>query len=259
MYTYLGEGFCEMTIDGGDPMTPAAFLALAEERFDSALQLAQSSGNTQMLDASRVGLARVRRNLGDYAGARALAELVPPGFVFNATRSADFSRRYNNGRWAYDEQGHHTVAPGFRGLQWKGTPDPRVTVIDAGRTGLDGVTDLFLSDKWPDRSTPIPIASWKEAQLIVAEAAANTGDDPAAVTIINALHTLAGLPSYDPVTDGPVMDHVIQERSRELYQEGGNRLYDMLRFGLPFFEGVDHVGGLYGSTTCFPLPIVEGG
>jgi hypothetical protein len=134
-----------------------------------------------------------------------------------------------------------------------------VNVIDTGGTGFDGVTQLWTSNKWPNRSTPVPIASWDEAQLIIAEAAARTSDPGTAVAIINNLHTRAGLPAYDPVTDGPVLDHVIQERSRELFQEGGHRLNDMLRLGLPFFEGTDHIGGTYGNTTCFPLPQVEGG
>jgi hypothetical protein len=134
-----------------------------------------------------------------------------------------------------------------------------VNVIDTGGPGFDGVTPLWTSDKWPERSTPVPIASWEEAQLIIAEAAAQTGDAATAVGIINDLHARAGLPPYDPATDGPLMDHIIQERSRELFQEGGHRLHDMLRFDLPFFEGTDHIGGTYGNTTCFPLPLVEGG
>jgi hypothetical protein len=257
MYTYFGETFCSVTIDGGDPMSPGAVLAIAEERFESAVQLAGSSGNTTMLHAARVGLARVRLDQGDYAGARQAAEQVPDGFVLNATRSDDFGDRENKGRTNYVEARHHTVAPDFRDLEWKGVADPRVNVTDQGRFGLDGVTQLWASDKWPDRGTPIPIATWEEAQLIVAEAAANTGDPGTAVDIINELHTRAGLPGYDPGTDGPLMDHIIQERSRELFQEGGHRLNDMLRFGLPFFEGTDHIGGTYGSTTCYPLPLVE--
>jgi hypothetical protein len=259
LYTYFGETFCAVTIDGGAPLQPAAVLAIARERFESAIQLAQSSGNTAMLNAARAGLARVLLDLGDYAGARAAAEQVPAGFVFNATRSDDFNYRRNKGRTEFVENRHHTVAPGFRGLAWKGVPDPRVNVIDTGGTGFDGVTQLWTSNKWPNRSTPVPIASWDEAQLIIAEAAARTSDPGTAVAIINNLHTRAGLPAYDPVTDGPVLDHVIQERSRELFQEGGHRLNDMLRLGLPFFEGTDHIGGTYGSTTCFPLPQVEGG
>lgn len=258
-YLYLGETFCQATIDGGAPMTPAQVLAIAQERFESALQLAQSSGNTPMLNAARVGLARVLRDLGDHAGARQLADQVPDGFVLEATRGDDFTRRYNKGRYNFDEGRHFTVAPEFRDLEWKGVPDPRVEVIEDGRTGHNGVTPMFVSTKWPSRTTPIPIASWKEARLIVAEAAAATGDVATAAAVINDLHTRAGLPAYDPAADGPVMEHVIQERSRELFQEGGNRLYDMLRFGLPFPEGTDHIGGTYGTTTCWPLPLVEGG
>ena len=259
LYTYFGETFCAVTIDGGAPMQPVAVLAIARERFESAIQLAQSAGNTQMLNAARAGLARVLLDLGDYAGARAAAEQVPAGFVFNATRSDDFNYRRNKGRTEFIENRHHTVAPGFRGLEWKGVPDPRVNVIDTGGPGFDGVTQLWTSDKWPDRSTPVPIASWEEAQLIIAEAAAQTSDVATAVLIINDLHDRAGLPPYVPAIDGPVMDHIIQERSRELFQEGGHRLHDMLRFDLPFFEGTDHIGGTYGTTTCFPLPLVEGG
>jgi hypothetical protein len=259
LYTYFGETFCQVTIDGGAPLEPVAVLAIARERFESAIQLAQSAGNTEMLTAARAGLARVLLDLGDYAGARAAAEQVPAGFVFVATRSDDFSYRRNKGRTEFVENRHHTVAPGFRGLEWKGVPDPRVNVIDTGGPGFDGVTPLWTSDKWPERSTPVPIASWEEAQLIIAEAAAQTGDAATAVGIINDLHARAGLPPYDPATDGPLMDHIIQERSRELFQEGGHRLHDMLRFDLPFFEGTDHIGGTYGNTTCFPLPLVEGG
>lgn len=255
MYTYFGEGFCSVTLDGGSPMTPEAILALAEGKFESALQ--RSGADASILNAARVGLARVRLDQGDYQGARQVAEQVPDGFVLMATRSADFNYRENKGQTNFIEGRHHTVAPGFRDLEWKGVPDPRVHVTDQGRFGLDGVTQLWASDKWPARDTPIPIASWAEAQLIIAEAAANTGDATTAVGIINELHDRAGLPGYDPATDGALMEHIIQERSRELFQVGGHRLNDMLRHGLPFFSGTDHVGGTYGNTTCYPLPLVE--
>lgn len=259
VYAFLGEAFCTITIDGGAPMAPAAVLAIAEDRFAEAVQLAQTADNATMLNAARVGLARVRLDLGDYAGARQAAEQVDEGFVLNATRSEDFSRRENKGFTNFWEVGHHTVAPGFRNLAWKGVADPRVSVVDQGRFGFDGVTQLWSSEKWPTRGTPIPIAKWEEARLIVAEAAANTSDEATAVGIINDLHARAGLPPYDPETDGALMDHIIQERSRELFQEGGHRLNDMLRRGLPFFEGEDHVGGTYGGTTCYPLAQVEEG
>jgi hypothetical protein len=257
LYTFFGETFCSVTIDGGAPMQPEAVLEIARERFEEAIQLAQAAGNDAMLNAARVGLARTLLDLGDHAGARQAATQVPEGFALLATRSSDFTYRENKGHTNYFEAGHHTIAPDFRNLEWKGVADPRVAVTDQGRFGHNGVTQLWTSDKWTSRDTPIPIATYTEARLIVAEAAANTGDPDTAVQIINELHEAAGLPGYDPDTDGPLMDHIIQERSRELFQVGGHRLNDMLRFGLPFFTGTDHVGGTYGDTTCYPLPLVE--
>jgi hypothetical protein len=258
-YTFFGETFCQVAFDGGSAVDPSESLAIAEERFGAAIDLAQQAGNADILNLARVGRARVRLDLGRYADASADAAAVPAGFVFWVTRGDEDPSRQNKGKTLWDEGGHATVTPGFRGLEWKGVEDPRTIVRDVGRVGLDGVTELFLSDKYPARNSPIRLASWEEAQLIVAEAAARSGNNATAVAIINAMHTANGLPAYDPATDGAVMDHLIQERSRELFQEGGHRMADMLRFGLPFFTGVDHLGEQWGTTTCFPLPRVEGG
>lgn len=58
---------------------------------------------------------------------------------------------------------------------------------------------------------------------------------------------------------------VIEERNRELFAEGGQRMNDHLRFNIPFKgepgsaypNGIDHIGQAFGSTTCFALPSVE--
>lgn len=256
-YTLLGETFCEMTIDGGDPMQPEAVLAIAESWFTEAIDLATAAGSEDVLAAAHLGRARVRLDLERWAEAAADARLVPEEFVLVATRSGEVQRRWNKGKRFFEDGGHATVAPGFRGLEFRGVPDPRVDVFYTGRVGFDGVTDLWVSTKYPDVASDIPLATGDEAQLIIAEVAARTNDPDTAVGIINDLHAEAGLPPFDPATDGDVLEHVIQERSRELFQEGGHRLNDMLRFGLPFFEGTDHIGQQYGSTTCFPLPLVE--
>ena len=107
--------------------------------------------------------------------------------------------------------------------------------------------------------SPIPIARYAEAQLIIAEVSGGQ----TAVDIINALHAAAGLPAFDPATDGPVADHILQERQRELFLES-HHLYDKIRFGDPFlpvagtpYQETGAKGGFYGATTCLPLPLVE--
>lgn len=262
-YTLFGEGFCQVRFDGGSIREAEAALEIAEDRFTRAIDLAQSSGATEILHMARVGRARARLNLGDDQGAAADAREVPAGFEKVATRdgpSPAVQRRWNKGAYNFVEFGHHTVAPAFRDVRWKGVEDPRVDVINTGRTGFDGVTPLWVTTKYPERSTDIPLATWEEAQLIIAEAEGGQ----TAVDIINDLHDRAGLPPFDPAedqVDGPtddnVLNMVIEERSRELFMEGGHRLRDMLRFGIPFFTGRDPQGNPFGDTTCYPLPAVE--
>jgi hypothetical protein len=149
-----------------------------------------------------------------------------------------------------------------------------VKVTTTNGLAADNSTVLYFPvDKSNTRAAPMPIATYKEAQLIIAEANARQGNLAPARTIINALHTAAGIPGYDltnTATQAEVITQVIEERRRELFLEGGHRLNDHLRFrgtpyNLPFkgepgsFDpnGVDRTGLPYGSTTCFPLPIVE--
>ena len=123
------------------------------------------------------------------------------------------------------------------------------------------------------RGYPLLLASYKEARLFLAEAAARTNDLPTARQLINDMHAQAGIPAYDSGgtdTQEQVIAQVIEERRRELFTEGGHRLNDHLRFrgtawNIPFKgepgsihpNGVDDTGLPYGTTTCFPLPTVE--
>ena len=53
-----------MAIDGGPLMTPAQTLALAETRFTDAIQLANTAGNTSIVNFATLGRARVRLDQG---------------------------------------------------------------------------------------------------------------------------------------------------------------------------------------------------
>jgi hypothetical protein len=273
----LGEGFCEMAIDRGPRLSRADVLRLAEGRFTDGLALAQQANNTDLRNMALVGRARVRLNLGDFAGAIADASAVPAGYVKNATRDESSTQRMNafcNYLTCASFGRHASIAPDYRDVRWEGVADPRIRVTTNNGVAFDNATThWFPANKFTARTNPVQIASYTEARLIVAEASARTGDLATARTIINALHTTAGIPPFDPggtATQSEVVRQVIEERRRELFLEGGHRFNDHYRFRdtewrIPYKgepgsihpNGVDHTGVPYGSTTCFALPDVE--
>ena len=248
--TLLGEGFCEIALDGGPGLTRDQSLAIAEARFTTAI--GPATAGSDILNLARVGRARVRLDLGKRAEAAADAALVPAGFVYNATYSTANDRRRN--RIFFDAQTnlYLSVDPRFRNLTVGGVPDTRVRVAAATRNGHDGITPLWLQQKYPSDAAPIAIASWKEARLITAEVAG--GQE--AVAAINALRTAAGLPLFSSTDPNAIAAQVLEERSRELFLDG-HRLNDMLRLNLAFDTGTTFKGVPYGDTTCLPLPDAE--
>jgi hypothetical protein len=250
--TLLGEGFCSMAINESAEMQPDQVLQMAEDRFTTAIGHAQASSNDEILNMARVGRARVRLNLGDGAGAVADAQLVPAGFVKDATHSSASSRRENEVYVYAQRLLYLTVDPRYRDLEIDGAPDPRVPVVDAERVGHDGLTPLWLQEKYLSEGAPMRLASWEEAQLIIAEV--QGGQE--AVDAINRLRVDEGLPSFSSTDPTEIANQVIEERRREFFLEG-QRLNDMLRLGLPFDTGLDFKGRPFGTTTCLPLPDVE--
>lgn len=255
-YVLAGSNFCEMTFDGGPILQPMDVLAIAEERFLRAIQLAETAGNSDILNMARVGLARTRRGMGDLAGAADAARLVPEEYQKNVTRDASPPRRENRIFANNTQSSTYTVAPPYRDLEWKGVPDPRTRLEYRGTIGASDLP-WYSQTKYPSLGSPLPLATWVEAQLIIAEAELEAGSPEATVEIINVLHARAGLPPFEPAEDGDIMEQLIEERAREFFLEGGHRLNDMLRYDIPLFSGIDHLGRAYGETTCWPLPAFE--
>ncbi|MBW3534274.1 MAG: RagB/SusD family nutrient uptake outer membrane protein [Gemmatimonadetes bacterium] len=280
----FSEGFCGTPLDGGDAVLEGAELAtLAEESFSEAIQLASQVGRDDLVNLARVGRARARLTQENYAGAIEDAEQVPEGFVFVVTRDQTPGDRQNamyeaiNGRAADPaSQKHATVAPSYRDVRWKGVVDPRVDVSwDGTSLGFDFTTPHWRHDKANSFNAPTTLASWKEAQLFIAEAAALSGDLPRARQILQMFHDRAGIPAVteeDIPSRSDVIRHIIEERRRELFAEGGGRLRDHLKWRgteheVPFLgepgsdhpNGVDQYGQPYEDWTCFPVPTVEQG
>jgi len=154
-----------------------------------------------------------------------------------------------------------TVDAQGRTTQNDGMPDPRVVVKNMGFKGVDGVTpSWFQVNKHASLDADMRMASWAEAQLIIAEA--RLGQE--AVNRINAVRALHDLPAFQPVDVGDndaILDQVLEERRRELWMEG-RWLNDMIRHtGRPiaaFDEGMNHQNiAVYQPLYCVPLPVRE--
>ena len=257
MYTLLAEGMCEMTIDKGPKMTSAEVYAIAERKFGTAITIATTINNTSVLNMARVGRARTRLNLGNAQGANADAALVPAGFVRNAEFSETVTNRENRLYNLTVRNDFLSVHPDYRGLTVNGAPDPRVRVTDMRRIGPDNNTPMWQQQKFTGSgAVSLPIASYAEAQLIVAE----TSTGQAAIDAMNrvrALSSIAPLPAFTAGTNTEAL--VLEERRRQLFSEG-HRYNDMLRKKIPFqmgTNGVNRKGQVFSNMTCVPLPFVE--
>jgi len=256
----LGELFCTAAINRGPELTSAQVFAQAEADFTAGLAAAQTAGDAQLTALAYMGRARARLDQGNPTGADADAKQVPVGFVYNATADVSNGVRTNRVYQQFNFK-YASVAAPFVGLTVPnasgGTvPDTRIQDSVTGVNGADNHTPLIVSTKYPTGSTPIPIGSYAQAQLIVAEAEGGQ----VAVNIINNLRIAAGLPGAFQSTDPAVIaNQVIVERSRELFLDG-TREFDIRRLSLPLnpAAGVAYLhGGVYGSEVCLPLPDVE--
>jgi hypothetical protein len=259
-YLLLGESMCAASFDLSAPQTPAQMFTAADDRFTKAITTAQGVGNSEFLNMALVGRARARLDLGRKPEAAADARAVPNGFVKNAGFSASSPRRYD---FLFSQQIDggtlYTVEGPFQNFQHQGVLDPRVQVVNTGRTAPGVNIPVWYQTKYPARNSSIPIARYAEARLILAEADVDAGNLPEAVAIINALHASAGIPPFASADKNEIMAHIITERAAELFLEG-HRFADINRYNLPLNPPAGapyHKGGTYGDKRCYPYPGIE--
>ena len=268
----LSEAYCEIAFDGGPLESRADGFRRADASFTAALASVGTGPDADVTrNAALIGRARARLNLGDDAGVLADASLVPRGFVLNATFDANPERRRNvvhlennGGRLSIPSQSWPAL--NYRDLMVQGVPEPRIPYVDTGRgVGPDGITLMLVQLKYPAVDSPIPFATGREAQLMIAE----VQQGQIAVDIINQLratvdevpwvpssHPSLPLPQFVSSDPAEIEAQVEEERRRELWLQG-HRMGDMLRWGTPFPTGLDQRGRQYGSNICVPVPDPE--
>lgn len=263
-HVLMGEGFCTMVIEEHGPeVQPDAAFTAAVDRFTRAIEAASQAGDADTENMALLGRARANLNLGNMQeaadDARALLQ-NDPQYERTAGTSTASSRRWNR---LGDEffGGRVTVAPMYRDLTVDGVPDPRTESFNTETTGHDSVSEVWLALKVGSarntdlRTRPVPMGSWREAHLIIAEA--EGGQE--AVNRINILRDHWDLPPFESSDPAEIQEQIIEERSRELFLEG-HHLGDLRRFDLPLVPAPGEPyrqGGQYGSESCFPLPDVE--
>ena len=264
----LGESMCTAAINLGPELQPAQLFAEAKIRFDKAITSATAANDATTLNVARVGRARAQLNLrgaANLAAAAADAALVPATFAVSTSPDPVNTRRQNALFINISQSSFSTVDTSFRNVLVPGgtTQDPRVGVVDLARNGTATGSRIFLPAKAATNATAMRIASYAEAQLIIAENAAVAGDLAGATAAINnARARTTGVPAYvlpPGATSAAVLAQVMEERRREFFVEG-HRLGDIRRNAIPFTPAAGatyQYGGVYGAQTCFLLPDVE--
>jgi hypothetical protein len=262
------------SITYGQPTTGEQLLQIAIQRFDSALTIANSAGDSATINLAKVGLGRALMDSGDYADAATAVATVPVGFLYTVGASTN-SLVENNGIWAYTfgELGFSVSDnEGTNGLLFYDstavTQDPRIPSVNTHGFGVDGDVGPFIQQLlYPTQSSPIPLATGIEAQLIIAENQLKTsgfaGANPPYLATLNNLRAtqIAGLAPLPPVlTKNDAVLQVFHERAFWMYLTG-HREGDLRRlirqYGFAatsvFPIGVDVNGIAYGPDVNFSI------
>ncbi len=265
----LADQFCALAFGGDGPeLTPAETYQQALEDFTEAIE--SENADPEIQNAAYVGRARTHLQLGNDDQAVADAEEVPRGFEYAPNAFSTNSQREQNDLWnMLTDSQRFTVDPRFRSMVVDGTdtPDPRVEVFQDPNDpfGVDGSTPQYQAEKYSSPTSPIRIASWVEAQYIIAEVEGGQ----TAVDIINDVRDVQGIDETFSSTDPTeIRNKLMDERRRALFLEG-QRMGDLRRYRekfdnlpeegrFPTGEAVDiDPPNEYEDGTCFPLPDAE--
>lgn len=251
----------------GQPQTRDEMFLAAVAKFDSVIAMAQALKDGDLESMARVGKGRALVNLARWSDAVAVVSGVPTTFAYHIESSTN-SDRQKNGIWNYfTNSASFSVAEreGGAGLPFVSDDDPRIKPLDTGGPGFDGSTELVISLKYANATTPTVLADGVEARLIEAEAALRSGNAASMFTRLDALRLSAGLDRLvDPGTQAGREDLLFSERAAWMYLTA-HRLGDLRRRVRQYGRSVASVypggpyfkGGVYGTDYVLPVSADE--
>lgn len=253
----LADFFCTLAFDGHGPELGADDVyQIAVEDFTSAINAGRAAPG--VVSAALVGRARARLQLGGLQEAAADAAAVAAGFEFVLQYSTNSAREENAVYNFINGNRRLTIDTPFRNLtiDVSGEPDPRAATVSTGQFTFNGELPLWTTAKYASQSAPIRLASWEEAQLMIAEIEGGA----MARDIINELRAARGITQvFDAggtATDEEILAKLIDERGRALFLES-QRAGDLRRYRERY--GIDLYTGRMPTQdqTCMPLPDLE--
>jgi len=212
-------------IDNGPFIDSDDMYDLALEKLEAALDYATVDEDVDEVGIVNSLIARIYLFKGEYSAAAtaAAAGMADGDDPFESEHSAEATNYY----WqqAGIARTQYVVSNRFRAYI---EADP----LEANRVAIDTIRSTQIPDslrdfqvKYTTNASPIPVMTWQENELMLAELALrgqSTGDALTRVNAVRASHGLADLTAVD-------LDVIYEERDKELFVQG-NRLMDQRRF-----------------------------
>jgi starch-binding outer membrane protein, SusD/RagB family len=284
----LGENFCDAVFDGGQKQPNAKYFERAVQAFTDAIAAAPSTAaGTNIKNAAYAGRAASKVFLKDWTGAVADANQVPATFgTFTLARATEDVATggndifYANANSPY--RGYTIWKTWYEGY-YDQTGDPRTGYAKNASFPLAqqqlsgyGPVPWEYQTKYKTGNDPHRLSSYREMQLIKAEAALVANDMNTAINLINSIRTTVrsdkGGATLAPVTAANITEAwtlLKRERGIELWLEA-RRLGDIRRWSenntpgvldWPAFENLTKPDGSAGGSLfkqnvpskCFPI------
>ncbi len=253
----------------GGPITADSAIVLGLTQLDSALTYVNDSSRVRSL--AQVVKGRALLDLGRYGEAALAVTGVPLSFAYRndgggALQGNNFVQ--NDFFWNFNVRLAVGEREGGNGLPFVSAQDPRVRTFFRKMRYSKPMDSLYDQTKYPDRSTPIVVASGVEAYLIRAEASLHTGEENW-LMLLDSLRSHAITPAMpnlsDPGTPSARVDLLYRERAMWLYLTG-RRLGDIRRLVRNYQRNPETVfptgaypinGAMYGKATAIPFDSEE--